>query len=216
MQRPEFAGPYAKLRRAEHFVRELERDRDERAEATRRTARTVFEDGRPFLTFDDDASLQPGLIVGDAVHNLRAALDLMSSELAHLNGEDRNRIKFPFGTSAAGLETQIKDKRFTLAGSDAVDLLRRIAPYHGGNQALRNLHDLDIQDKHTALIVTGSQWFYSGDPREPESAHVEGYDYIFPYDSVFPGEKVLHTLKHLVQVIEGTLESFATLVAMRP
>lgn len=218
MPKPEFIGPYAKLRRAEHFIRELEEDRVTRAEALRKTARTVIKNGRPYFAFDDKngQSLHPGLITGDAVHNLRASLDLMSADLAQLNGQDRNQIKFPFSVSAAELDRQIKNKRFDLAGQDAVDLLRRqIAPYHGGNQALRNLHDLDIQDKHTALIVNGSKWAFSGNPTEPQSVTLNAFDYIFPHDSVFPGEHVLHTLKHLVEVVESTLEAFASLVAAR-
>ncbi|MDE2333872.1 MAG: hypothetical protein KGK10_04985 [Rhodospirillales bacterium] len=36
--------------------------------------------------------------------------------------------------------------------SDVVEVIRSLEPYKGGNAALRAIHDLDIDDKHVALI----------------------------------------------------------------
>jgi hypothetical protein len=90
--------------------------------------------------------------IGDAVHNLRTALDLLASDLVRLNGHNPHNVFFPFANSAAELEKAIKDKNMHRAGSDAVSLLRTMKPYTNGNTALRGLHALDIQDKHQALI----------------------------------------------------------------
>ncbi len=96
------------------------------------------------------------VVIGDVVHNLRAALDLLATDLVRLNGQDGSSVYFPFAQTDANLERQIKEKNFRRAHPDVVALLRSLKPYTGGNVALRGLHDLDIQDKHQALIPTFS------------------------------------------------------------
>jgi hypothetical protein len=91
-------------------------------------------------------------ILGDAVHNLRTALDLLASDLAKLNGKSPAGVHFPFAGDVLGLDDQIRRKNFTRAGAQAVKLLRSLRPYKGGNIALRGLHDLDLQDKHQAVL----------------------------------------------------------------
>jgi hypothetical protein len=54
--------------------------------------------------------------------------------------------------SADKLDDMIRRRHFDRAGTDAVALLRSLKPYHNGNAALRVIHDLDIRDKHQALI----------------------------------------------------------------
>jgi hypothetical protein len=93
-------------------------------------------------------------ILGDAVHNLRTALDLLASDLAKLNGKNPAGVHFPFAGDVLGLDDQIRRKNFTRAGPQAVKLLRSLKPYKGGNIALRGLHDLDLQDKHQAVLPT--------------------------------------------------------------
>lgn len=162
-----------------------------------------------------------GSIVGDAVHNLRTALDLMATELVTMSGGSAKSVYFPFGNDLADFEKQIKGKNFHRAGADAVDLLRTLAPYVGGNAALRGLHDLDVQDKHKTLIPVPHY----------ASTHVpmtlgEGGQYTvgksttkaffqFPADSAFAGKDLVPTLKELVQLVEGILQAFAALVAAR-
>lgn len=88
------------------------------------------------------------LIVGDAIHNMRVALDFMAVELVTLNGKNGKGVYFPFGTDAASLDGAIKSKNFHKASDRAIALLKATQPYRGGNDLLRALHDLDIQDKH--------------------------------------------------------------------
>jgi hypothetical protein len=91
-------------------------------------------------------------ILGDAIHNLRTALDLMATDLVRLNGKSTKKVYFPFAFNARELDAQIKAKNMDRAAPDALKLLRSLKPYAGGNAALRGLHDLDITDKHQALI----------------------------------------------------------------
>ncbi len=89
---------------------------------------------------------------GSAIHNLRSALDLLASELVRLNGQSEKDVYFPFGKDPTHFEGQIKKRNFDRAAPDVVDLLRTLKPFDGGNAALRAIHDLDITDKHKALI----------------------------------------------------------------
>ena len=91
-------------------------------------------------------------IIGDVVHNLRCALDLLATDIVRLNGASAKGVYFPFAEDHNKLEEQIKRKNVNRAHRDCVALIRSIKPYAGGNALLRGLHDLDIQDKHQALI----------------------------------------------------------------
>src|SRR5690348_1703294 len=45
--------------------------------------------------------------LGDAIHNMRAALDLMAAELARVNGKSDKKVYFPFAESKEELPAQI-------------------------------------------------------------------------------------------------------------
>lgn len=91
-------------------------------------------------------------IIGDTVHNLRAALDIMACECVRRAGHSDKNVYFPFAKSALDLDFQIDKKNMKRAGKPVVDLIKSLKPYAGGNVALRALHDLDVQDKHRAII----------------------------------------------------------------
>jgi hypothetical protein len=92
------------------------------------------------------------VIIGDAIHNLRASLDLLASDLVSIAGGNINNVSFPFGDSPEGFEEMVKKRHLDRAGADIVEVVRSFKPYKGGNELLRVIHDLDITDKHKALI----------------------------------------------------------------
>jgi len=91
-------------------------------------------------------------IIGDVIHNLRASLDLLATELVSHTGENANNVYFPFGNDEASLDDMIKKRHIDRAGEEIVTLVKSFKPYKGGNILLRALHDLDITDKHKSLI----------------------------------------------------------------
>ncbi len=91
-------------------------------------------------------------IVGDLVHNLRAALDLLACDLVLLAGKSAKGVYFPFCENAADLPRIIKERNLHRAGPDIVQAVRSLKPYKGGNIALRAVHDIDIADKHQTLL----------------------------------------------------------------
>lgn len=94
------------------------------------------------------------LIIGDAIHNVRSALDLAACEIVVIaGGTPTKRTNFPFHKSRQELEAIINSGEIKIAGADIIDLiLNVIKPYKGGNDALYGLHQLDITDKHRLLI----------------------------------------------------------------
>lgn len=91
-------------------------------------------------------------IIGDVVHNLRASLDLLACDLVRLHGGPTKDVYFPFCEKSADLKHVIKRRRLDRAGRDIVAEIENLQPYRGGNAALRAIHDMDILDKHRALL----------------------------------------------------------------
>ena len=96
-------------------------------------------------------------IAGDAIHNLRAALDLLIWQLVLANGKRPDaRTEFPIFVDAtkykAGAPRKMKG-----ASKAAMDIVEGLQPYHKtGNpegHLLWLLHRLDIRDKHQLLNI---------------------------------------------------------------
>ena len=91
-------------------------------------------------------------MIGDFIHNLRTALDLLVCDLVTINGKSAKEVYFPFCATAAELPRMIRDRKIYRAGADVVTLIESMKPYTGGNIALRAIHDLDVTDKHHTLL----------------------------------------------------------------
>src|SRR3954466_15009690 len=130
-----FAASYVKLARARHFIQELEAEAERYKNSDPTSVRLDHEANPPNIHVEwKGVTLMPGAIIGDAVHNLRTALDLMASELARINGKSDKDVYFPFASSADRFDQAIKSRSFDKAGDDAVALLRKFEPYRGGNE----------------------------------------------------------------------------------
>ncbi len=94
------------------------------------------------------------LILGDAIHNLRSALDLAWFEIAGRDSPDPDREIFPVRHTHKHLEEFIKGRPEHQSLVQLADtLLNVIQPYKGGNgDDIWRLHRLDIEDKHRVLI----------------------------------------------------------------
>lgn len=106
------------------------------------------------------------LTAGDAVHNLRVALDHLANDLATVEGGRAGKVYFPFADSAEGFEDQLRRKCRGLPDW-AVDAFRALRPYRGGNEDLRALHDLDIADKHRTILALGHKGQTAALPLRP-------------------------------------------------
>jgi len=213
-----FSASYLKLARARQFISELEVEQ-EKYKNSDPASGTVGITGEINLQWKAIGDW-PGAIVGDSIHNLRTALDLMACELARLNSQSDKKVYFPFCDNEAALPGIIECRNFDRCGQAAVDLLKRFAPYRGRNIGLRGIHDLDIQDKHTTIIVMGSKMGVRSqgsvsltNPGDIQASFtLVDFAYMFGgEDMPFVDEPVVKTLKDLVQLVDGVLKAFAAI-----
>jgi hypothetical protein len=92
------------------------------------------------------------VIIGDAAHNLRSALDQLVCELIRANKRQLgNRSGFPIATTQKRFEEAVIGKT-TGVSAKTERFIRRLKPYKGGNEALWILHELDAMDKHVDIV----------------------------------------------------------------
>lgn len=157
MPLPPFEAPRLKLRRARYHIGDL----TEQVRAYLRRsplflqieADPTFAGGKKWVAHvREEVPPEFSTVIGDVIHNLRAALDLLACEVVRANHSNDNGVYFPFAESAIGLPAMIKKRHMDRAKPAVSILITKLAPYKGGNAALRAIHDLDIMDKHQALI----------------------------------------------------------------
>ncbi|MGD0050780.1 MAG: hypothetical protein ABSD03_03030 [Vulcanimicrobiaceae bacterium] len=151
-------GPLLKVDRAKKHIDEL--NAEVRKFADRNPYRIVlepsFNPGNPAmvaltLRIREQLPDHLALIVGDIVHNLRSSLDHLVCCLVP-NGASDKDVQFPFTSSASTLEATIKSRHIDRAKPNAVDAIRGLKPYAGGNDPLNGIQLLDNMDKHRLLI----------------------------------------------------------------
>jgi hypothetical protein len=145
-----FRGPRQKLARAGELISEWEKSIAEYLAGKWCTVTFTEDDDGIFHTKMGihGAPRNYETILGDALHNMRSALDLMAVEAVRINGGNEAGVKFPFCETEAELEQAIKSANFHRASEAAQTMVRAFRPYKGGDDLLRALHDLDIENKH--------------------------------------------------------------------
>jgi hypothetical protein len=99
---------------------------------------------------------------GDAIHNMRSALDHVAYAVALKNGlsEERalKRVSFTISPTENDFNDAIKSKKTSDIGDEWVKFLRRVQPYQPGNDTnLLRLSELDNIDKHQELLTLRPQ-----------------------------------------------------------
>ena len=112
-----------------------------------------------FVCCDVDLSKFPAdrlaLTIGDALHNLRSALDhLYYQVVLACGGSPTNWTRFPIRNSRESLENTIAEALEKQQINALVQelIITSIKSYQGGNSALWGLHQCNIRDKHEILI----------------------------------------------------------------
>jgi len=154
-----FLGPKLKIKRADHHIEQLNSALVAfcKTDFCRLSIEIDAKEGTNRLVFERTKEIpeEIPLILGDAAHNLRAALDLLACDIVRLAGEEASKFtKFPFRKTRDDLVAALNGGELKAARADIADLIvDSIQPYPGGkNAALHVLHELDIQDKH--LLIT--------------------------------------------------------------
>lgn len=100
----------------------------------------------------DTPPMRWGALIGDAIHNLRSALDLLVWQLVLHNGSTPGKKNsFPVfdheNDFLSGYAAQLNGTAASVA-----QRIKGIAPFEKGNATLWLLHRLDITDKHRVLL----------------------------------------------------------------
>lgn len=97
-----------------------------------------------------------GAIAGDAIHNLRSALDILWRQTWYPGGGGRSNSKIQFPIFETPEDFEARFRRVVKPRERmAVALLKQIEPYSGGKTGIHELHRLDIADKHHVLLAIG-------------------------------------------------------------
>jgi hypothetical protein len=110
---------------------------------------------------------QAALIIGDTLHNLRSALDILYWKIMTLNKSSPTKwTRFPIADEREEFKRQIgaalkKQQISEPVHSLAIDSIK---PYKTGNFPLWSLHEMNIMDKHQLLIPTFQMMAVQGRP----------------------------------------------------
>lgn len=117
------------------------------------------ETGGEFIRYDlvsrEKLFTECALTIGDALHNLRSALDYAwaAAIRAIASSELDNFSKFPIYESADKLKSALDGRKIGTISPTLYDLIiSKIRPYDGGDDSLWCIHRLNILDKHRLLI----------------------------------------------------------------
>jgi hypothetical protein len=98
------------------------------------------------------------VIVGDGIHNLRAALDHLAWQLVEAGGGTPNgQTAFPIVAADANAVQRYRSAvgkgEIAKMRPGAFKLLESIQPYNSGDKTLVEIHQLDIWDKHRLILA---------------------------------------------------------------
>lgn len=108
-----------------------------------------------------------GLVLGDAIHNLRTSLDVLANDaICRQCGSAKREASYPMSKDLATFERGLA-KYLPRAADDLIDVIRKTQPFNMASPWLRRLHDFDIEDKHrTSLPVVGNLAFHNIQARQ--------------------------------------------------
>jgi hypothetical protein len=156
-----FKGSRLKIKRAYNHIHELETWVAELMRANIDAAR-AYNAENPHRSADHIMLVRPvgfsedaAPILGDIVHNLRAALDLAASAIVIAGGEDPIQMYFPLTDTRDNLlKSEYYQRIKRLAPELAILIADHIKPYKAANYPLWALNRLDRMDKHRVLVPT--------------------------------------------------------------
>ena len=108
-----------------------------------------------FMTNIEPIPEEISALAGDAIHNIRSALDHLICQLVLSEGNSVSHQTAFFIFRTAQIDEAIFQRRVSGVSQQAKDKIRTLEPYKDGQgHSLWVLHELDIADKHQGLITT--------------------------------------------------------------
>ncbi len=159
MRLSRFLASRVKIERAYEHIEELTRTLTVKNRDCYRVWTSRDAAGQGWLCFvlgDHGISrLKAALLLGDVLHNLRSALDLLWYEtVLDCCGTPTKYTRFPIRDTVEELEAAISNAETAkqIASTIGQLILHDVKPYKAGNYALWAIDDLNIRDKHQLLV----------------------------------------------------------------
>jgi len=136
--------------------------------------------------FIEVATKNIALLLGDALHNLKSALDyawIATLEL-HAPSAIGDKTQFPAYASRNILESALRNIKIDVLSPALFDLtITELKAYSGGNEAIWAVKQLNILDKHRLLLPLIGYTSISGLEMESESGeiHKRGWAPLFRF-----------------------------------
>jgi len=171
---------------------------------------------------------------GDVISNLVGAFDHLAFQLVwayspNTSEAEFRQVYFPLADDEARCKARLKALK-KLIHPDAVELIKTIKPYAGGNEALARLHKLNNLSKHMLILNVaeivvcygasgrkedsflykpGDVYFFGiwGRPQVDDYILPTGIETISEIRAAQP-EALLPTLHYLVSVVDGLIKNF--------
>jgi hypothetical protein len=151
-------GSCLKIQRADQHIENLNRLVNSFCEANH-NAFTIkdLETGEKgyAVAFRQTISPEIPLLIGDAVHNLRSALDHLAWQLVIRNGKVPDRTQFPLYSDRKKFNGRPKSVTEGMSTTD-IQQIESMQPYQAGYEALGILSELNNFDKHRLLVGAAS------------------------------------------------------------
>jgi hypothetical protein len=152
-----FFGPFLKIERANFHIDDLA---TKIAEFVEREPYAVVAEEHGDGKFSWTVRVKENIphhwstIIGDAIHNLRDALDLGNFAIPPVGPRDDRWTFFPSGDDEQAFERRLKDGLEKWASTRVIGVFKTgIQPYFGGHSPLlHSLHQLAIMDKHRLIV----------------------------------------------------------------
>jgi hypothetical protein len=151
-----FAAPILKIERAKHHINDLSGQINSYlGQRPFRLMLTQYPDLSELqLSVHTNKPIPEALsfVIGDAIHNLRSALDIMIYGLIGHKVSNPETILFPISKTKQGFQSTVYGRQIQLAGPKVIPAIEALEPYPDGKYGLYALHELDIRDKHRLIL----------------------------------------------------------------
>lgn len=169
-----FEGPRLKVQRADELIEELYGKLVKHFSDHKNAFTIALVPVDDLIQVDVRARTVPprmSLLLGDAIHNLRSALDHVAVQLVKAaNKVPSKNLYFPVSDTLEKFTNRMKEPQTRLFGETVCDVIQfSIKPYKGGHPLLWALHQVDIGDKHHDLVPTCGYGEVTIDMAEPSS-----------------------------------------------
>ena len=153
-----FEGARLKIKRANQHIADIKSKVNGLIDAYTVTIETNANTGDESVRYglpDSNTPIQIALVTGDAIHNLKTALDYawMGVLSRFVPAAVDNFSKFPILQSKNDLEAALNGREIHISAPNLFRLMvSDIKSYKGGNDSIWCIHRLDIIDKHRLLL----------------------------------------------------------------